>query len=75
MVIARGATECKVCVPNHCVLLLFNRRYLKVQGKRMHSGKVETLALIFIDRALASSLSNPITPTSKQESKNNSVKN
>lgn len=41
----------------------------------MHSGKVEALALIFVDRALASSLSNPITPTSKQESKYNSVRN
>lgn len=31
----------------------------------MYNGAVKALAPIFIDRALASSLSNPIPPTSK----------
>lgn len=61
LVIGSGVTDFKICA-----ILLFNRGFLKVQGKEgMHSGVVEALVLIFVDRALASNLSNPIPPTSK----------
>lgn len=64
-VIGRAVTDSKVYVPDHCPILLCNRKFLKIQGKGMHNGVVKALALIFVDRALARSLSNTIPPTSQ----------
>lgn len=64
-VIGRDMADSKVYAPNHCAILLCNREFLNIQGKGMHNAVVKALAPIFVDKALASSLSNPIPPTSK----------
>lgn len=65
LVIGRGVTDCKVCVSNHCAILLCNRDFFKIPGKEMHNTVAEALALVSVDRAFANSLSNPISPICK----------